>query len=55
LAKIIEQVIAENPKQVAEYKAGNDKVLQYLVGQGMKLSGGAANPGLLAELLKKRL
>jgi aspartyl-tRNA(Asn)/glutamyl-tRNA(Gln) amidotransferase subunit B len=55
LAKIIEQVIAENPKQVAEYKAGNEKVLQYLVGQGMKLSAGAANPGLLAELLKKRL
>ena len=55
LAKIIEQVISENAKQVAEYKAGNDKVLQYLVGQGMKLSGGAANPGLLAELLKKRL
>lgn len=55
LAKIIEQVIAANPKQVEEYKAGNEKVLQYLVGQGMKLSGGAANPGLLAALLKKRL
>lgn len=55
LSKIIEQVIDENAKQVAEYKAGNEKVLQYLVGQGMKLSAGAANPGLLAELLKKQL
>ncbi|PIR45612.1 MAG: Asp-tRNA(Asn)/Glu-tRNA(Gln) amidotransferase GatCAB subunit B [Candidatus Vogelbacteria bacterium CG10_big_fil_rev_8_21_14_0_10_50_13] len=54
LAKIIEQVIAENPRQAAEYKAGNEKVLQYLVGQGMKLTAGAGNPSLLAELLKKR-
>jgi len=55
LAKIVEQVINENEKQVAEFKAGNEKVLQYLVGQGMKLSGGAANPSLLAELFRKQL
>lgn len=55
LLKIIEQVIVENPKQVADFKAGNEKVLQFLVGQGMKLSKGSANPGVLADLLTKSI
>jgi aspartyl-tRNA(Asn)/glutamyl-tRNA(Gln) amidotransferase subunit B len=55
LLQIIDQVIAENQKQVEDFKAGNEKVLQFLVGQGMKLSKGSANPGVLAELLKKKI
>lgn len=55
LLKIVEQVITENAQQFADLKAGNDKVLQFLVGQGMKLSKGSANPGVLAELFKKQV
>lgn len=55
LSKIVEQVIAENEQQFADLKAGNDKVLQFLVGQGMKLSKGSANPGVLADLFKKQV
>lgn len=55
LLKIVEQVITENAQQFADLKAGNDKVLQFLVGQGMKLSKGSANPGVLAELFKKQI
>lgn len=54
LGKIIEQVIADNATVFADFKAGNDKVLQFLVGQGMKASGGSANPQLLADLFKSR-
>ena len=55
LKKIVEQVIAENPEQVEQYKSGNEKLLQYFIGQGMKLSKGSANPGMLAEILKRLL
>ncbi len=55
LLKIVEQVISENPGVVAEYKAGKESVLQFLVGQGMKLSKGSANPGVVAKLLKEKL
>ena len=55
LLKIIDQVIADNEQVVADFKNGNDKPLQFLIGQGMKLSKGSANPGLLAELFTKRL
>ncbi|MBO5990398.1 MAG: hypothetical protein J6R00_02010, partial [Lentisphaeria bacterium] len=44
-----------NAKQVGEYKAGNPKVLQYFVGQVMKLSKGKANPQLVVTELKKAL
>lgn len=55
LLKIIDQVFAANPQQAAEFKAGSEKVLQFLVGQGMKLSKGSANPGLLAKLFKSKI
>ncbi len=54
LAKIIERVIGENESVFADFKSGNDKVLQFLVGQGMKVSGGRANPQLLADLFKAK-
>ncbi len=55
LVKIIDDVIAKNPQQVAQYKAGKEAVLGFLVGQVMKASGGKANPGKVNELLKKKL
>ncbi len=55
LGTIIEKVIADNAGVVAEYKGGKEASLQFLVGQGMKLSKGSANPGMLATLLKEAL
>ena len=55
LDKIIEEVLAKSPAQVAQFKEGKQQVLGFLVGQVMKASGGKANPGKVNELLKKRL
>ena len=55
LEKIIDQVIAANPKSVEDYQAGKAVALQFLVGQGMKLSKGAANPAVLQKLLSAKL
>lgn len=55
IEKIIADVIAANPKQAAEYKAGKEKLFGYFVGQVMKASQGKANPDLVNELLKKKL
>ncbi|MDQ5889896.1 MAG: aspartyl-tRNA(Asn)/glutamyl-tRNA(Gln) amidotransferase subunit, partial [Patescibacteria group bacterium] len=52
---IIDQIIEENPKVVTEFKEGNVRSLQFLIGQGMKKTGGSANPGLLGELFTKKL
>jgi len=52
---IINEVVANNTNVVEEYKAGKDSLLQFLIGQGMKLSKGSANPGLLKELFIKKL
>ena len=51
LQKAVEEVIAANPDVVAEYRAGKESVLQYLVGQCMKATKGAGNPGALRDLL----
>jgi aspartyl-tRNA(Asn)/glutamyl-tRNA(Gln) amidotransferase subunit B len=55
LDKIIDEVLAKNPTQVAQFKEGKQQVLGFLVGQVMKASGGKANPGKVNELLRKRL
>ena len=55
LEKIASEVIAANPKNVAEYKAGNSKALNALVGQIMKASAGKANPQQVNDLLRKLL
>jgi aspartyl-tRNA(Asn)/glutamyl-tRNA(Gln) amidotransferase subunit B len=55
LEKIIDDVMAKNPGQVAQYRSGKDQVLGFFVGQVMKASGGKANPGKVNELLKKKL
>jgi len=55
LITIVDQVITENPQVVTDFKAGNDKLIQFLIGQAMKLSKGSANPGVLAKLFKEKL
>ena len=55
LEKIIDEVIAANPANVEQYRAGKDKAFNALVGQVMKASKGKANPGQVNELLKAKL
>jgi aspartyl-tRNA(Asn)/glutamyl-tRNA(Gln) amidotransferase subunit B len=52
---MIDQVIAANPKQVEQYRAGKKTVAGFFVGQVMKASKGQANPALLNELVTKKL
>jgi len=52
---IVDKVIEANPGQVAEYKAGKDKLIGFFVGQVMKETGGKANPGQVNEILKRKL
>ena len=52
---IVDKVIADNPDKVAEVKGGKEKLLGWFVGQAMKASQGKANPGILNEMLKKKL
>jgi len=51
----IDTVIANNPKQLEQYRSGQDKLFGFFVGQAMKATQGKANPALLNELLKKKL
>src|SRR3984893_4775655 len=55
LEKIIDEIIAANPKQVEQYRAGKKTVTGFFVGQVMKASKGQANPQLVNELLAKKL
>lgn len=55
LEAIIDEVIAANPANVEQYRAGKDKAFNALVGQVMKASKGKANPGQVNELLKAKL
>ncbi|MDC3098186.1 Asp-tRNA(Asn)/Glu-tRNA(Gln) amidotransferase subunit GatB [Gammaproteobacteria bacterium] len=55
LENIIEIILSENTDQVNAYKSGKDKLFGFFVGQVMKATQGKANPGLVNELLKKKL
>lgn len=55
IEKIIDDVLAANPQQVADYKSGKEKAFNSLIGQAMKATKGKANPAQLNELLKKKL
>ncbi|MFC7338882.1 Asp-tRNA(Asn)/Glu-tRNA(Gln) amidotransferase subunit GatB [Haloferula chungangensis] len=55
LEAFCDQAIEANPKQVAEIKAGNEKLINYLTGQVMKLSKGKANPKQVTEILQSKL
>ena len=52
---MVDQVIAANPSQVAQFKSGKRTVSAFFVGQAMKLSKGQANPALLNELVVRKL
>jgi len=55
ISRAIEEVMANNPAQLAEYRAGKDKLFGFFVGQVMKATGGKANPAQLNELLRGKL
>lgn len=55
LERIVEQVIADNPDPVADYRNGKKQAIGFLVGQVMKATRGKANPQLVNELLRKKL
>ena len=51
----MDEVLANNPAQVEQFKAGKEKMLGYFVGQIMKATQGKANPAQVNELLVKKL
>jgi aspartyl-tRNA(Asn)/glutamyl-tRNA(Gln) amidotransferase subunit B len=55
IERAIDEVMARNPQQLAEYRSGKDKLFGFFVGQVMKATQGKANPAQLNELLKKKL
>ncbi|MFP4244522.1 MAG: Asp-tRNA(Asn)/Glu-tRNA(Gln) amidotransferase subunit GatB, partial [Ectothiorhodospira sp.] len=55
IEQVIDQVIADNPQQLEQYRAGKDKLFGFFVGQVMKRTGGKANPAQVNELLKGKL
>ncbi len=55
LARAVAAVVAEHPVQVAEFRAGKEKVLGFFVGRVMKATGGKANPQLVQDLLREAL
>ena len=52
---MVDEVISKNPEKVAEIKAGNDKLINWLTGQVMKLSKGKANPKIIGDLLRNKI
>ena len=55
LEKMVDEIIAANPAQLAEYRSGKEKVFGFFVGLAMKASKGKANPAQMNEILKKKL
>jgi aspartyl-tRNA(Asn)/glutamyl-tRNA(Gln) amidotransferase subunit B len=55
IEQTIDEVMAANPRQLAEYRSGKDKLFGFFVGQVMKVTGGKANPAQVNELLKRKL
>ena len=55
IEKVIDEIIANNPEQVEQFRAGKEKVLGFFVGQIMKQTQGKANPAIVNELLRKKL
>ena len=55
IEKIVDEVLAGNAQQVADYRAGKDKAFNFFVGQVMKATRGKANPQQVNEILRRRL
>jgi aspartyl-tRNA(Asn)/glutamyl-tRNA(Gln) amidotransferase subunit B len=52
---VVDAVIAANPDKAAELRGGKDKLMGWFVGQVMKAAGGKANPGVVNDILKRKL
>lgn len=55
IEKVIDEIMAANSKQLADYRSGKDKLFAFFVGQVMKVTAGKANPNQVNDLLKKKL
>jgi len=55
IEKIVDEIIANNPNQLEQYRSGKDKLFGYFVGQVMKATKGKANPEQVNNLLKEKL
>jgi aspartyl-tRNA(Asn)/glutamyl-tRNA(Gln) amidotransferase subunit B len=55
LRTTIEEIIANNPQSVEDYRSGKEKAIGFLVGQTMKAMKGKANPGMVNEMLREML
>jgi aspartyl-tRNA(Asn)/glutamyl-tRNA(Gln) amidotransferase subunit B len=55
IEKIVDEILAANPGQVADYRSGKDKLFAFFVGQAMKATKGKANPTQLSDILKSKL
>ncbi len=55
LEEVVSKIIEENPSVVEDFRNGKVSALQFLIGQGMKLSKGSANPKILQEIIKKKI
>ena len=55
MERLVDQAIADNPRQLGQYRAGKESLIGFFVGQVMKLSQGRANPAVVNELLRKKL
>ena len=55
IENLVDEVIAANPEQVTQYRAGKEKVFAFFIGQAMKVSKGKANPDQLNALLLQKL
>ena len=55
IKEVVEKIITQNPQSVADYKAGKEKALGFLVGQAMKETKGKANPQMLNTMFKDAL
>ena len=55
IKKIVLEILEANPQSIADYKAGKDRALGFLVGQAMKATKGKANPKMLNEMFLEEL
>jgi aspartyl-tRNA(Asn)/glutamyl-tRNA(Gln) amidotransferase subunit B len=55
IEKIVDEILAKSSKEIERFRAGDEKLLGFFVGQAMKATKGKANPQMLNELLKKKL
>jgi aspartyl-tRNA(Asn)/glutamyl-tRNA(Gln) amidotransferase subunit B len=55
ITAVVEKVLAENPKAVADYRSGKQEAVKFLVGRVMRETRGRANAGVVQQLLRERL